>query len=112
MNNLAFTIVIIIIVSLGLMAWYDEIFSNKNKDKTLKHLKEIQIGKLYYLNDYGDPFKERITVVPVEIKNGFVKIQRISSGSFKFSNDVFDSMPCDVFLMVHKLDLNETESVK
>lgn len=100
------TLAIAIVICLLLFSKTKFIPVIKNKPK------EIQIGKLYYLNNYGDPFKERITVIPVEIKNGFVKIQRISSGSFKFSNDVFDSMPCDVFLMVHKLDLNETESVK
>jgi len=97
-------IIICILFCIGLFLYRNQ--QPKNKPK------EIQIGKLYYLNNYGDPFKERITVIPVEIKNGFVKIQRISSGSFKFSNDVFDSMPCDVFLMVHKLDLDKTETVK
>lgn len=74
-----------------------------------KPIKEINIGQVYVLNNGGDPFKNKLRVEPLEIKDGFVKYKFLTLGLTKFERDEFTSESCETFLLVFKQEVNNNQ---
>lgn len=102
-------LVAIIIILGGLLLFGRSKSTLVIKDEPIKDepIKEINLGKIYIL-DSKNPFKNQLQVMPVEIKNGYVKYKLISLDGCQFTFDSFDSESCKSFSYLYKQEINNT----